>query len=59
MIEGRGKLVDAHTICVNGKNYTVSIQWFHRWRIKHAMSISKYLLWLKCSHDQPSEQNIP
>lgn len=22
MIEGRGKLVDAHTICVNGKNYT-------------------------------------
>ncbi len=25
MIEGRGKLVDAHTICVNGKNYTVSI----------------------------------
>ncbi len=44
MIEGRGKLVDAHTICVNGKNYTVSVQWFHRWRIKHAMSTSKYSL---------------
>ena len=23
MIEGRGKIVDPHTVCVQGKNYTV------------------------------------
>lgn len=25
MIEGRGKIVDAHTVSVNGRNYTVSL----------------------------------